>query len=107
MKRLVTLTGPVTAAQMDGYVIEERLLDCIMIQVVDKGDGHLELAFDDRDRRYLSQFTAALQAEWLQEAILQIEAGCPLETLDGQSTWITDEAPPRPRSSIKAMRPAR
>jgi hypothetical protein len=107
MKRLITLTGPVTAAQMDGYVIEERLLDCIMIQVVEKGDGHLELAFDDRDRRYLSQFSAVQQAEWLQEAMLQIDAGCPLETLDGQSAWITDEAPSRPRSSIKGMRPAR
>jgi len=48
-----------------------------------------------------------MQAEWLQEAMLQIEAGCSLETLDGQSAWIMDEAPPPPRSVIKAMRPAR
>jgi hypothetical protein len=106
MKRLVSLTGRVTTAQMDGYLIEERLLDQIMIQVIDKGDGHLEIAFNERDRRYLSQFAAALHAEWLQEAMLQIEAGCPLETLDGQSAWILDEALP-PRSSIKPMRPAR
>jgi transcriptional regulator of met regulon len=107
MKRLVTDTGPVTAAQMDGYLIEERFLDQIMIQVIDKGDGNLEIAFDERDRRYLSQFSAALQAEWLQETMLQIEAGCPLETFDGQSAWITEVAPPKPRSPIKIMRPAR
>jgi hypothetical protein len=49
MKRLVTVTGPVTTAQMDGYLIEERLLDQIMIQVSDKGDGNLEIAFHERD----------------------------------------------------------
>ena len=107
MKRLVTVKGPVTAAQMNGYLIEERLLDQIMIQVIDKGNGYLEIGFADRDRCYLSQFTAALQAEWLQEAMLQIEGGCPLETTDGQSAWIADEAPAIPRSLIKAMRPAR
>jgi len=51
MKRLVTLTGPVITARMDGYLIEERLLDQIMIQVTDKGDGHLEIAFGEGDRR--------------------------------------------------------
>jgi transcriptional regulator of met regulon len=107
MKRLVSLTGPVTAAQMDGYLIEERLLDGIMIQVSDKGGGNLEIAFSERDHRHLSQFSAAQQAEWLQEAMLHVEAGCPLETLDGQSAWVTDEAPPQPRSYIKAMRRAR
>ena len=45
MKRLVTVTGPVAAAQMDGYLIEERLLDQIMIQVIEKGAGNLEIAF--------------------------------------------------------------
>jgi len=107
MKRLVTVTGPVAAAQMDGYLIEERLLDHIMIQVIDKGDGNLEIAFDERDRRYLSQFSAAQLAEWLQEAMLHVEAACPLETRDGKAAWIADEAPPRARASIKAMRPAR
>ena len=107
MKKLVTFTGPVAAAQMDGYLIEERLLDHIMIQIVDKGDGNLEIAFDERDRRYLSQFSAAQQAEWLQEAMLHVEAACPLETRDGKAAWITDETPPRAISSIKAMRPAR
>jgi hypothetical protein len=63
MKRLVTVTGPVTAAQMDGYHIEEWLLDHIMIQVSDKRDGSLEDAFDERDRRYLSQFPAAQLAD--------------------------------------------
>jgi hypothetical protein len=107
MKRLVTVTGPVTAAQMDGYLIEERLLDCIRIQVSDKGNGNLEIDFLDDNHRYLSQFSAAQQAQWLHEAMLHIEAGCPLETLDGRSAWVTDEAPPIPRSSIKRMRPAR
>lgn len=107
MKRLVTITGPVTATQMDGYLVEERLLDQVMIQVTDKGDGDLEVSFNERDRRYFSQFTAALQAEWLQEAMFQIEGGCPLETIDGRSAWITNEAPPTPRSFIKGIRPAR
>ncbi|QRM33510.1 hypothetical protein [Microvirga sp. VF16] len=104
---MVTVTGPVTAAQMNGYLIEERLLDQIIIQVSDKGDGNLEVAFHERDQRYLSQFSAAQQAEWLHEAVIHIEAGCPLETPDGKSAWITDEAPPKPKSFIKAMRPAR
>jgi hypothetical protein len=107
MKRLVTVTGPVAAAQINGYLIEERLLDHIMIQVIDKGGGDLEVAFDDRDQRYLSQFSAAQLAGWLQEAMLHVEAACPLETRDGKAAWIADEAPPRARSSIKAMRPAR
>jgi transcriptional regulator of met regulon len=107
MKRLVTITGPVAAAQMDGYLIEERLLDHIMIQVMDKGDGNLEIAFDERDRRYLSQFSAAQLADWLHEAMLHVEAACPLETPDGKSAWLMDEAPPRPKLPIKAMRPAR
>ena len=107
MKRLVTVTGPVAAAQMNGYLIEERLLDHIMIQVIDKGDGNLEIAFDERDRRYLSQFSAAQLADWLHEAMLHVEAACPLETCDGKAAWIADEAPPRARASIKAMRPAR
>ena len=107
MKRLVTVTGPVAAAQIDGYLIEERLLDHIMIQVIDKGGGDLEVAFDDRDQRYLSQFSAAQLAGWLQEAMLHVEAACPLETRDGKSAWIADELPPRARSFIKGMRPAR
>ena len=107
MKRLVTVTGPITAAQLDGYLIEERLLDQIMIQVSDRDDGNLEVAFQERDQRYLSQFSAAQQAEWLQEAMIHLEAGCPLETDDGKAAWIADEVPPRARSSIKAMRPAR
>ena len=44
MKRLVTVTGPVAAAQMDGYLIGKRLLDQIMIQVIDRGGGNLEIA---------------------------------------------------------------
>ena len=107
MKRLVTVTGPVAAAQMDGYLIEERLLDHIMSQVIDRGGGNLEIAFDETDRRYLSQFSAEQLVEWLQEAMLHVEAACPLETPDGKSAWIADEAPPRPRLPIKAMRPAR
>jgi transcriptional regulator of met regulon len=107
MKRLVTVTGPVAAAQMDGYLIEERLLDHIMIQMIDTGGGSLEIAFDERDRRYLSQFSAEQLAEWLQGAMLHVEAACPLETRDGKPAWIADEAPPRARSSIKAIRPAR
>lgn len=107
MKRLVTVTGPVTAAQMNGYLIEERLLDHIMIQVVDKGGGNLDIAFDERDRRYLSQFSATQLADWLQEAILHVEAACQLETHDGKAAWVTDVAPPRAESPIKAMRPAR
>jgi hypothetical protein len=107
MKRLVTVTGPVAAAQMDGYLIEERLLDHIMIQVIDRGSGNLDIAFLERDQRYLSQFPAAQLAEWLQEAMLHVEAACPLETHDGKSAWVADVAPPKPKSSIKAMRPAR
>ena len=107
MKRLVTITGPVAAAQMDGYLIEERLLDHIMIQVIDRGGGDLEIAFHERDRRYLSQFSAVQLAEWLQEAMLHIEAACPLETHDGKPAWIADEALPRVKTAIKAMRPAR
>lgn len=107
MKRLVTAAGPVEVAQMDGYLIEERLLDQIMIQVIDKGGGNLEIAFHERDRRYLSQFSAEQMAGWLQEAMLHIEAACPLETPDGKPAWIADETVPRVKSSIKAMRPAR
>jgi transcriptional regulator of met regulon len=107
MKRLVTVTGPVAAAQLDGYLIEERLLDQIMIQVTDKGCGNLEIGFDEKDRRYLSQFSAEQLAEWLQEALVHVEAACPLETRDGKAAWIADEAPARARSSIRAMRPAR
>jgi hypothetical protein len=107
MKRLVTITGPTAVAQMDGYPIEERLLDQIMIQVIDRGGGNLDVAFHERDQRYLSQFSAEQLAEWLQEAMLHVEAACPLETRDGKSAWIADELPPRARSSIKGMRPAR
>jgi transcriptional regulator of met regulon len=107
MKRLVTVAGPVAAAEMDGYLIEERLLDHVMIQVMDKGDGSLEFTFDERDQRYLSQYSAAQLAEWLQDAMLHVEAACPLVTRDGKAAWIADEAPPRAQSSIKAMRPAR
>ena len=82
MKRLVTVTGPITAAQLDGYLIEERLLDRIMIQVSNRDDGNLEVAFQERDQRYLSQISAAQQAEWPQEAMINIEAGCALETPD-------------------------
>ncbi|WP_201842812.1 hypothetical protein [Microvirga zambiensis] len=78
MKRLVTVIGPITAAQLDGYLIEERLLDQIMIQVSDRDDGNLEVAFQERDQRYLSQISAAQQAEWPQEAMINIEAGCAL-----------------------------
>jgi hypothetical protein len=107
MKRLVTVTGPVAAAQMDGYLIEGRLLDHIMIQVIDKGDGNLDITFHERHQRYLSQFSAEQLAEWLQEAMLHVEAASPLETHDGEAAWIADLAPPKPRASIKAMRPAR
>lgn len=105
--RLVTIAGPVTAAQLDGYLIEERLLDHIMIQVSDEGGGSLEIAFHARDERYLSQFSAAQQAQWLHDAMHHVEAGCLLETADGESAWITDEAPLKRRSPIKAMTPAR
>ena len=107
MKRLVTVTGPVAAAQMDGYLIEERLLDHIMIQIIDKGGRNLEIAFDARDQRYLSQFSAPQHAHWLNEAMLHVESGCALETLQGEPAWITDEAPTQPISYLKAMRPAR
>lgn len=107
MKRLVTAAGAVTCAQMDGYLIEERLLDRIMIQVSDKGGGNLEVAFHDRDRRYLSQFTAAQHAQWLAQAMHHVEAGCALEAPGGERAWMVDEAPPRSRSYIRAMRPAR
>ena len=82
-------------------------VDHIMIQVIDRGGGDLEIAFHERDRRYLSQFSAVQLAEWLQEAMLHVEAACPLETHDGKAAWIVDEAPPRPKFPIKAMRPAR
>jgi hypothetical protein len=92
---------------MDGYLIEERLLDRIMIQVIDKGGGNFEIAFNERDQRYLSQFSAEQLAEWLKEAMLHVEAACPLETRDGKAAWIADVVSPKARSSIKAMRPAR
>jgi hypothetical protein len=79
MKRLVTVADPVATAQMDGYLIEERLLEHIMIQVIDKGDGNLEITFHERGYRYLSQFSAEQVVEWLHEAMLHVEAGCPLE----------------------------
>lgn len=107
MKRLVTVTGPVAAAQMDGYLIEERLLDHIMVQISDRGGGNLEIAFQERDQRYLSRFSAAQQAQWLHEAMLHVESGCPLETLDGRPAWIAEEAPSKPSPVIKPMRPAR
>ncbi|PVE21358.1 hypothetical protein DC522_26970 [Microvirga sp. KLBC 81] len=92
---------------MDGYIIEERLLDRIMIQISDKGGGHLEVSFQEGDLRYLSQFSAAQQAQWLDEAMLHAEAGGALETLDGEPAWITDTAPAPQKPCIKAMRPAR
>jgi hypothetical protein len=107
MKRLVTRAGAVTTAQVDGYHIEERLLDCILIEVSDKGGGNLEVAFHEKDQRYLSQFSAAQHAHWLNEAMLHVESGCALETLQGEPAWITDEAPTQPISYLKAMRPAR
>ena len=106
MKRLVTRAGAIATAQMDGYLIEERLLDRILIQVSDKGDGNLEVAFRKEDQRYLSKFSAAQHAQWLDEAMFCVESGCALETLDGEPAWISDEAPSRPRPCIKAMRPA-
>ena len=40
MKRLITRAGAVTTVQMDGYLIEERLLiNSMMIQMSDMGDG--------------------------------------------------------------------
>ncbi len=107
MKTLVTACGAVRAARMDGYLIEERLLDGIMIEISDQGGGNLEIAFSDRDRRYLSQFTAAQQAQWLQDALLHCESGCALETPDGKPAWIVEGMPRRPPSPVKAMRPAR
>ena len=107
MKRLVTRAGAVTTAQVDGYHIEERLLDRILIEVSDKGGGNLEVAFHEKDQRYLSQFSAAQHAHWLSEAMLHVESGCALETLLGEQAWITDEAPTQPISYLKAMRPAR
>jgi hypothetical protein len=92
---------------MDGYLIEERLLDGIMIEISDQGGGNLEIAFSDRDRRYLSQFTPAQQAQWLQDALLHCESGCALETPDGKPAWIVEGMPRRPPSPVKAMRPAR
>ena len=107
MKRLVTRAGAVTSAQMDGYLVEERLLDGIMIQVKDTGGGNLEIAFHERDQRYLSQFSAEQHAQWLDDAMLQIGVGCALQAHDGEPAWFTDEAPPKPQSYLKAMRPAR
>jgi hypothetical protein len=107
MKRLVTRAGAVASAQMDGYLIEERLLDRIMIQISHKGGGNIEVAFQERDQRYLSQFSAAQHAQWLAEAMLQIESGCALEAPDGEPAWFTDETPSRRQSYLKAMRPAR
>jgi hypothetical protein len=107
MKRLVTRTGAVGTAQMDGYLIEERLLDRIMIQVSDRGGGSLEIAFHERDQRFLSQFSDAQHAHWLGEAMLHIESGCALETPNGEPAWVTDEAPPRSTCYMKTMRPAR
>ncbi len=107
MKRLVTRAGAVTSARVDGYHIEERLLDCILIEVSDKGGGNLEVAFHEKDQRYLSQFSAAQYAHWLNEAMLHVESGFALETLQGEPAWITDEAPTKPISYLTAMRPAR
>ncbi|GEO19353.1 hypothetical protein [Microvirga aerophila] len=107
MKKLVTRAGAVTTAQVDGYHIEERLLDRILIEVSDKGGGSLEVAFHEKDQRYLSQFSAAQHAHWLNVAMLHVESGCALETLQGKQAWITDEAPTKPMSYITAMRPAR
>lgn len=106
MKRLVTARGAVSVARMDGYLIEERLLDGVMIEISDCC-GNLEVGFSDRDRRYLSQFSAAQHAQWLQDAMLHCESGCALETLDGKPAWIVEEMPQRPPSPVKAMRPAR
>ena len=47
---------------MDGYFIEGRLLDRIMIQISDTGDGNPEIDFHERDQCYLLQFTALQQA---------------------------------------------
>jgi hypothetical protein len=106
MKRLVSKAGDVTTVQMDGYIVEERLLDRIMIQISDKG-GNLEIAFRERDQRYLAQFSPAQQAQWLDDAMLHAESGCALETLEGEPAWIIDAPPPRPKSRIRTMRPAR
>ncbi len=106
MKRVVTARGTVPVARMDGYLIEERLLDGIMIEISNSG-GNLEVGFSEKDRRYLSQFSATQQAQWLQDAMLHCESGCPLETPDGKPAWIVEETPQRPPSPLKTMRPAR
>jgi hypothetical protein len=49
--------------EIDGYLIEKQLLEHIMIHVIDKGGGSLENAFDGKDRRSLSQFSAAIGAK--------------------------------------------
>jgi hypothetical protein len=49
--------------EIDGCLIEEQLLEHIMMEVIDKGGGSVENAFDHRDRRSLSQFSAAIGAK--------------------------------------------
>lgn len=107
MRRFVTKSGAVRTVQMDGYLIDERRLDRIMIQIRDQGGGDLDLSFREADERYLAQFSAAQRAQWLNEAVLHVESGCPLEALNGEPAWIVDEAPARPENYIRAMRPAR
>jgi hypothetical protein len=69
--------------------------------------GNLEIAFHEIDQRYLPQFSAEQLAEWLQEAMLHVEAACPLETRDGKPAWIADEAPLRAKASDGKSAPSR
>jgi hypothetical protein len=107
VKRLVTRHGNVEVAQMDGYLIDERQLDRIMLQVRDVGDGTLDVTFHSRDDRYLAQFSDALKAQWLEDAMLHLELGCPLESLEGDAAWTMDDAPGTMRSVLRSMRPAK
>lgn len=107
VRRFVTSSGVVRTVQMDGYLIDERRLDRIMIQIRDLGGGNLDLSFHERDERYLAQYPVTQCAQWLNEAVLHVESGCPLEAPSGEPAWISDEAAARPEPCIKAMRPAR
>ena len=109
MKRFITRSGTVSAVHMDGYFVDERRLDRILIQVQAVPDGTFDVSFHPRDERFLAQFSAAQKAQWLEKAVHQVEWVSRFETVDGEDAWLADEiAPPSPRGpELRHLKPAK
>ena len=99
----------ISAVQMDGYFVDERRLDRILIQVQAAEDGTFDVSFHPRDERFLSQFSAAQKAQWLEKAMHQLEWVSHFETADGEDAWIADEmtSPSTRGPELRPLTPAK